>query len=493
MNDYTRQHPLALLSYSKRKFWFLLIPVVRHLIVYNFDVLEWVSWGFWDMVLITLLGAIIAAQFLTFRYKFDDNKLYFKNSFIIKTEFSISFDKISLISYREAVWSRPFHAVKLQIESEAKSIFNKKKSSDVTLFVDIATAKRILHRFGNVHRSEAKDIRPAQRSVSYRNPKAFLLLFSVFFSSAASGGIYLLFFLYQSTDIFADTLGFYYRDVVEQVSSFASTIFEGFSSGLTLLFIILAGGWLYSFLANILRLQNYRLTVREKIIEIRGGYFSRWSYYINRRYIAFTDIKQNLLMKIFGLYSINIGCTGYGKKRGEIPVFIPITAIPKTGSAIERVIPDFSHRLDNKKLKFSTAKTAIFKLSFIALVLVIGFAFTFISLILSFPTFTRLLLFLLIMTEMPSILYLAACVREGLSSGIGLDRNEGLKQFIVYCRKGFSEHMVIIPENMVSTIAERKSFLMKRRKLSNITFTTGGESGVKHRIRSVKAFDFGII
>jgi putative membrane protein len=198
-------------------------------------------------------------------------------------------------------------------------------------------------------------------------------------------------------------------------------------------------------------------------------------------------------MKIFGLYSINIGCTGYGKKRGEIPVFIPITAMPKTGSAIERVIPDFSHRLDNKKLKFSTAKTAIFKLSFIAIVLVIGFAALFISLIISFPNFTRLLLFLLIMTELPSILYLAACVREGLSSGIGLDKNDGLKQFIVYCRKGFSEHMVIIPENMVSTIGERKSFLMKRRKLSNITFTTGGESGVKHKIRSVKAFDFGII
>jgi uncharacterized membrane protein YdbT with pleckstrin-like domain len=489
MNEYTRQHPLALLTYSKRKFWFLLIPVVRHLIVYNFDVLEWVSWGFWDMILISLLGAIIAAQYLTFRYRFDDNRLYFKNSFIIKTEFSISFDKISLISYREAVWSRPFGTVILQIESEAKSIFNKKKSSDVMLMVDRATAKRILHRFGTVHRSRVKDNRPA----GYRNPKAFLLLFSVFFSSAASGGIYLLFFLYQSTDIISDTLGFYYRDVVEQVSSFAGTIFEGFSNGLALLFIILAGGWLYSFAANILRLQNYRLTVREKIIEIRGGYFSRWSYYINRRYIAFTDIKQNLLMKIFGLYSINIGCTGYGKKRGEIPVFIPITAMPKTGSAIERVIPDFSHRLDNKKLKFSTAKTAIFKLSFIAIVLVIGFAALFISLLIKFPEFTRLLLFLLIMTELPSILYLAACVREGLSSGIGLDKNDGLKQFIVYCRKGFSEHMVIIPENMVSTIGERKSFLMKRRKLSNITFTTGGESGVKHKIRSVKAFDFGII
>ncbi|MDR0943017.1 MAG: PH domain-containing protein [Ruminococcus sp.] len=441
------------------------------------------------MILITLLGAIIAVQFLTFRYRFDDNKLYFKNSFIIKTEFSISFDKISLISYREAVWSRPFHAVKLQIESEAKSIFNKKKSSDVTLFVDIATAKRILYRFGNVHRSDTKDIRPASRPASYRNPKAFLLLFSVFFSSAASGGIYLLFFLYQSTDIFADTLGFYYRDVVEQVSSLAAMFFEGFSNGLALLFIIIAGGWLYSFAANILRLQNYRLTVREKIIEIRGGYFSRWSYYINRKYVAFTDIKQNLLMKILGLYSVNIGCTGYGKKRGEIPVFIPITAIPKTGSAIERIIPDFSHRLDNKKLKFSTAKTAIFKLSFIALILVIGFAALFILMLTAFPNFLRLLLFLLIMTEIPSVLYLAACVREGLSSGIGVDNG----QFTVYCRKGFSEHMVIIPENMVSTIAERKSFLMKKRGLSNITFTTGGESGVKHRIRSVKAFDFGII
>jgi putative membrane protein len=491
MNEYVRQHPLALLTYSKRKFWFLLIPVVRHLIVYNFDVLEWVSWGFWDIILIAVLGSLIAAQYLTFRYKFDDNKLYFKNNFIIKTEFSISFDKISLISYREAVWSRPFHAAMLQIESEAKSIFNKRKSSDVTLFIDIATAKRILHRFGNVHRSGSKDVRRVSRPAGYRNPKAYLLLFSVFFSSAASGGIYLLFFLYQSTDIFADTLGLYYKDVVEQVSSFVGMIFEGFSSGLALLFIIIAGGWLYSFAANILRLQNYRLTVRDKIIEIRGGYFSRWSYYINRNYISFTDIRQSLFMKIFGLYSINIGCTGYGKKRGEIPVFIPITAVPKSGSEISRVIPDFAHRLDNKEIQFSTAKTAIIKLSFLPLCLVIGFALLFVFLLYIFPNFLRLLLFLLIMTEIPALLYLGACVREAFSSGLGYDKKE--RQYIVYCRKGFSEHMVIIPENRVSSITERKSFFGKRRGISNVYFITGGERGVFHKVRSVKAFDFGTI
>jgi uncharacterized membrane protein YdbT with pleckstrin-like domain len=311
------------------------------------------------------------------------------------------------------------------------------------------------------------------------------------FSSAYSGGIYLLFFLYQSTDIFAETLGLYYKDVVAQVKSYAGIIFEGFSSGLAVILIIVAGGWLYSFAANILRIQNYRLTVRERIIEIRSGYFSRRIYCINRDYVSFTDIRQNLIMKIFGLYSINIGCTGYGKRRGEIPVFIPITAVPKNGSPLDKVYPDFAHRINNKELEFHTAKTAIFKLSVIPLIFVIGFALVFFIMYAAFPAFSRLLIFLLIMTEIPSLLYLAACVREGLSSGLAVD--EPLKQIIIYCRKGFSEHMVVIPESMVSTVLEKKSFLMKKRGISNITFITGGESGVKHKVRSVKAFDFGII
>jgi uncharacterized membrane protein YdbT with pleckstrin-like domain len=485
--EYARQHPLALLTYSKRKFWFILIPVVRRLIVYNFNVLEWVSWGFWDLILIAVLGGYIAVQYFSFSFRFDDNKLYFRNSFLIKTDFSLAFDKISLIFYKETFWSRPFHAVKLQIESEAKSIFNKKKSSDVTLFVDRAIAKRILHRFGSVNRPEGRK----NSAVSYRNPKVFLILFSMLFSSAYSGGIYLLFFLYQSTDIAAETLGVYYKDVVEQVRSAVGMVFEGFSSGLAVILIIVTGGWLYSFAANILRLQNYRLTVRERIIEIRSGFFSRRIYCINRNYVSFTDIKQNLLMKIFGLYSINIGCTGYGKRRGEIPVFIPITAVPKNGSPLDKVYPDFARRLEHKELQFASAKTAIFKLSLVPLLLVTGFAVAFISIYAAFPALSRLLIFLLIMTEIPSLLYLAACVREGLSSGVAVDGKLG--QIIIYCRKGFSEHMVVIPESMVSTVLEKGSFLMRRRGISNVTLITGGESGVKHKVRSVKSFDFGVI
>jgi uncharacterized membrane protein YdbT with pleckstrin-like domain len=478
MSDFVLQHPLALLTYTKRKFWLLLIPILRRLIAYNFDIIEWISWGLWDLLLLTLLAGIVMLQYFTFRYKFTENELIVKNNFIIRSNFKVNFNNISLLSSRETFWSRPFKAVKLQIESEAKSAFNRRKASDVVIITDKMTAERVLERF--------KKGNSKKQNVSYKNPRSMLFLYSILFSSAYSGGIYILILLYQSADIISDTLGIYYSDILMRFRAVAENIVEGVSDGLIFIIVISACGYLYSFLSNILRLQNYRLTMG-KLIEIKGGFFSRWSFYINRDYVNYTDIRQNMIMKIFGLYSINIGCTGYGRR--EIPVFIPITELPKGGVGPLMFLPKTETVLLQSEPKYKTAKTSFFKLTWFAGVLIIGFAVGFFILQNALPNFTRLYLFLLIMAEIPSVLYLAACITEYLTGGITYaDRH-----FAVFYRKGLSEHMVIIPINKVSTIRERKTFFGNRHKISNITIITCGEKGVKHTARSVKSFELDIL
>ncbi|MDR0986422.1 MAG: PH domain-containing protein [Ruminococcus sp.] len=483
MTDFSLQHPLALLTYSKRKFWLLLIPILRRLIVYNFNVTRWISWGLWDLLLVALLAAIILMQYFTFRYKFTENELIIKNNFFVRAIYKINYKKVSLLSSRETFWSRPFRAVKLQIESEAKSAFNARKASDVVIITDKKTAERVLRRF----RISSSDSVKKRHTISYKNPRSMLFLYSVLFSSAYSGGLYLLILLYQSADIIRDTLGIYYTDILNRFRVLAETLIVGVSDGLIFIIAIAACGYLYSFISNILRLQNYRLTMRGRLIEIKGGYFSRWSFYINRDYVNYTDIRQNMIMKIFGLYSINIGCTGYGRR--EIPVFIPITELPKGGAAPLMFLPKTEMSLLRQLPKYRTAKTSFFKLTWFPTLLIIGFAVGFFILQHALPNFTRLYLFLLIMVLIPSVLLLAACITEYFTGGITYDD----KHFAVYCRKGFSEHMVIIPENKVSTIRERKTFFGKRHKISNITIITCGERGVKHTARSVKSFELDML
>jgi uncharacterized membrane protein YdbT with pleckstrin-like domain len=393
---------------------------------------------------------------------------------------------VSLLYSKETFWSRPLGGVRLQIESEAKSVFNKRRSSDIVIVTNKELAGKLFYHIKHLVSSG----KPS-RTVSYRNPRSQLLIFSVLFSSAFSGAIYLFLLLYQSADIIGEIMGIYYRDLISDATAFARNIIDGISGRMVILFVLIIGGWLYSFLSNILRLQNYRLTMKRQFIEIKGGYFSRWNYHINRDYINYTDIRQNIIMKIFGLYNINIGCTGYGRLRGEIPVFIPITELPKHGAVLEMFLPGLNNEMENGKPQFRTEKRTFFRLLIKPIILIVLFALVYISLITTSTIFSRLYLFLLIMSEIPAIIYLIVCIIEWKTGG--LSHNIANGHYIVYCRKRLSMHMILIPERKVCTVRKRQTLFQRRRGTSDITIITTGEKGIKHRAKGVKILDSDII
>jgi uncharacterized membrane protein YdbT with pleckstrin-like domain len=454
--------------------------------VYNFDVAQLLSWGYWDLLLLVFLGVIVVWQYLSLKYKFTETDAIIRNSFLIHTEFKLPYSKVSLLSSKVTFWSRPFNGVRLQIESEAKSVLNRRRSSDIVIITNKEIAGKLFYQI-------KCSIRPQKqtRTVSYRNPRSMLIIFSVLFSSAFSGAIYLFILLYQSADIIGETLGIYYRQLIGDVTTFARSIIDGISGGMVILIVLVIGGWLYSFLSNILRLQNYRLTMKSNYIEIKGGYFSRWSYHINRDYVNYTDIRQNFIMKIFGLYNINIGCTGYGRIRGEIPVFIPITELPKNGAVLEMFLPGLKNELEHSKPQCPTARCAFFRLTVIPFSLILLFAAGYYMLITSSTIFDRLYLFLLIMSEIPSFIFLIVCIIEWRVGGIS--HNIGNGHYIVYCRKRLSIHMVVISERKVCTIRKKRTFFNRKKKTCDVTIITCGEKGIKHSAKSVNIHDFDII
>jgi uncharacterized membrane protein YdbT with pleckstrin-like domain len=388
---------------------------------------------------------------------------------------------------KETIWSRPFNAVRLQLESEAKSVFNRRRSSDIVIVTNRIIAGRLFYRLK--HGVSAGKIfgKKSSRTVSYRNPRSMLFVFSILFSSAFSGGVYLFLLLYQSTDIIGETLGLRYSDIISGFTEFAQSLIDGISSTLVAIIVIIAGGWLYSFISNILRMQHYRLTMKSKYIEIKGGYFSRRNYHINRDYINYTDIRQNMVMKLFGLYSINIGCTGYGRLRGEVPVFIPITELPKGGVVMKMFLPglDADTKPDVKKYKIS--KMEYLRICLIPIVIVIIFAVVFIYLMNKYAKFGRLYFFLLIMSEIPALFFMISCFFE-LSAG-GISHNIDYRHFVLYSRKGLSLHMVIVPDEKVCTIRQRQSAIQKRNNSSDITIITCGEKGIKHPVKGVNGLN----
>ena len=54
------------------------------------------------------------------------------------------------------------------------------------------------------------------------------------------------------------------------------------------------------------------------------GILTRRRYHLRDNAIIFPDLRQNLLMKIFGMVSLHIRCPGYGSRRDTLPVLIPL-------------------------------------------------------------------------------------------------------------------------------------------------------------------------
>ena len=53
-----RQHPAALLGYTTKNFWLLLIPLIRGLAALRFDFYKWSRGAGWDILAVTAMIAI---------------------------------------------------------------------------------------------------------------------------------------------------------------------------------------------------------------------------------------------------------------------------------------------------------------------------------------------------------------------------------------------------------------------------------------------------
>ena len=94
--------------------------------------------------------------------------------------------------------------------------------------------------------------------------------------------------------------------------------------------IVILALWLISFGRNLLRYGRFRMRFGEEFISVHTGILTRRRYHLRDNAIIFPDLRQNLLMKIFGMVSLHIRCPGYGSRRDTLPVLIPL--IRKKGS-----------------------------------------------------------------------------------------------------------------------------------------------------------------
>ena len=160
---------------------------------------------------------------------------------------------------------------------------------------------------------------------AHPTPAWRVMIFSALFSSSFSGAIYIAALFVQGGRITADLLEeFRARQLLEDATDRASSVFQGVPRLAITIGILILSLWLISFGRNLLRYGRFRIRFSDDFISVHMGILNRRRFHLRDSAVVFPDLRQNLVMKIFGMVSLHIRCPGYGSRRDTLPVLIPL-------------------------------------------------------------------------------------------------------------------------------------------------------------------------
>ena len=318
-----REHPIKILRYSAKNLWLLIFPLLRSLRFYPFSLQNLIDWGagaWFDLLVALLILGIGTLRWHACTYYFDEVSIRSQSGLLLRRGTEIPLERIASTVEEHPFYLRPLRAACLQISTAAGAV--PEADMHLTLYL------RDLHRL----RQHIPVLQNGSTgAVAYHTPAWRMLLFSALFSSSFSGAIYIATICFQGGRITSDLVQqFQAQQILEDATDRASTAFHGVPRIAITIGIVILALWLISFGRNLLRYGRFRMRFGEEFISVHTGILTRRRYHLRDNAIIFPDLRQNLLMKIFGMVSLHIRCPGYGSRRDTLPVLIPL--IRKKGS-----------------------------------------------------------------------------------------------------------------------------------------------------------------
>jgi len=135
----------------------------------------------------------------------------------------------------------------------------------------------------------------------------------------------------------------------EEVGKTFENIFAAFPIGLVI-FIVIAvlfiGGLVFSIIRAIMTFFGFQISADSKKIYIQYGLLTKRKYTLQKDKISGIVLRQNLLMRFFHQYQVDVLVIGYGDKSdAEIkqqPILFPIANKKKIQEIVEKLMPEFA-------------------------------------------------------------------------------------------------------------------------------------------------------
>jgi uncharacterized membrane protein YdbT with pleckstrin-like domain len=334
----------------------------------------------------------------------------------------------------------------------------------------------------NADKNKKRPFQPSKKNpfnFNYKPSVWIIFIFSLLFSSSISGATYVAALLIELGRTAGDLVMSQreaFTKISEDVARALALKIPPVGMGVALLLIL---SKLFSFVLNLLRYARFEISRHDGIIRIHSGVIGKRDFFIVPQKINYTDLGQNLMMKIFGVTSIHVNCAGYGKKRNEIPVFLPIMRAEHAYTTLQFL--NLNGKIKHHKNR--PRKTSFFTYTWFPLVvtfLILAGAYVLIDLV---PFYKGTIVFFLMLLCVPAVWALAVKIVSLFTTGYS--KADGYV-YISVCRGLDFHNITIKEENIVKTVVSQSFFQrIFKQQTCDITFYLRSDRTKKYTVKSL--------
>ncbi len=461
-----RQHPIKIINYTSKNIWLLLIPVSKYLIATSFDFQNWIKTNWVDILTIIGIFAFAVLRWIFVYFEMEEDGIVAHTGLFGMFKTKVYFNEVTTFSQTQGYLHKAVNACTLYIETNADSI-----PKNIKL---VLTEKNVDEVYKAV---TAKSKHLPKFSISPR--KTYLLVFSFLFSSTLSGTLLFATFIYEVYKLFGrnfeENIFRHLNGEITRIDDKYLKLTSTIPRAILILGGLVLGGWVISFIANLMRHWSFKATRCGSKYIIQSGVMSRRKHVINRAKINFFDIQQSLLMKIFKISSVTMYCTGYGKQRREISALIPITTEHEMSNSLRLLYPEMpkpsAEVTTGIKELFMFTKVPLF-CSFIPPIAG-QIAKHFLSV-----WHTEINYFMVILT-IPFVWFLIVRITATFTTSIGF-KNDFCT--LSYCTI-YKFHRIIIPQENISKVVVSRNIFQRRNGRCNVIIYSNSESTKFHKVK----------
>ncbi|MBR1384314.1 MAG: PH domain-containing protein, partial [Ruminococcus sp.] len=373
---------------------------------------------------------------------------------------TLAFCDVSTVAVHQSSFQRIFGACTLYIDTTAASLSH----TDISLVLPKKRADHILDFIASESGGEVK--------YTVDSKKRSQLAFSLLFSSTFSGVIIFAGILFETSRIID-------RNIEIALLNTAAGEISKFTSNIPFIIVVSAlimiGGWLLSFFANLMRYWHFSVTRQGSRLYVKSGIWTLRRDVMACKCINFLDITSSLLMKIFKICTINLNCAGYGDRKSEIPTIAPITSQKDLEETIEHLLPGMygggvTLRTGRRDIRrFLSIPVGLF-----ALVPIIRFIATRI-----FPHWISEINVLSFIISVPFVWFIIVKAAATQHTGIGFNDTHCVLEYCSFYRF----HRVVVERQNITSVAVLQSWPQKREGYCSIAICTSNEKIKTHLIK----------